>query len=185
MTLMGVGIAGLATGYALLIPRSNAAEDWIATVDADSTNGATQATDTSAQQRWFDLRGAIIASGAVGSAALVTAMPLALPNREKTPWWAWVSGGVGLGLGAFSIAYGVTAEAAPSASCSAPTVDPSVPRACATRGDQTSVALLTGLTAAPRITMPLVYLLRRSPAKLELQVQAGRGQGYVGLRGRL
>ena len=183
MTLVGVGIAGLATGYALLIPRSNAAEDWIATVDADSTNGATQATDASAQQRWFDLRGAIIASGAVGSAALVTAMPLALPNREKTPWWAWVSGGVGIGLGAFSIAYGVTAEAAPSASCSDPTVDPSVPRACATRGDQTSVALLTGLTAAPLITMPLVYLLRRSPAKLEPQVQAGPGLGYVGLRG--
>jgi hypothetical protein len=110
-------------------------------------------------------------------------MPLALPNREKTPWWAWVSGGVGLGLGAFSIAYGVTAEAEPNASCSAATVDPLVPRACAKRGDQTSVALLTGLTAAPLITMPLVYLLRRSPAKLEPQVQAGRGLGYVGLRG--
>jgi len=184
MTLVGVGIAGLATGYALLVPRSKAAEDWIRTVDTDAANGASQATDTSAQQRWFDLRGAIIASGSVGSAALVIAMPLALPNREKTPWWAWVSGGVGLGLGAFSVAYGVTAEAEPSASCSASTVDPLVPRACAKRGDQTSVALLTGLTAAPLITMPLVYLLRRSPAKLEPQVQAGRGQGYVGLRGR-
>lgn len=183
MTLVGVGIAALATGYALLIPRSNAGEDWISTVDTDAANGATQATDTSAQQRWFDLRGAIVASGSVGSAALVTAMPLALPNREKTPWWAWVSGGVGLGLGAFSIAYGVTAEAEPNASCSAATVDPLVPRACAKRGDQTSVALLTGLTAAPLITMPLVYLLRRSPAKLEPQVQAGRGLGYVGLRG--
>ena len=36
MTLVGVGIAGLATGYALLIPRSNAAEDWISTVDTDA-----------------------------------------------------------------------------------------------------------------------------------------------------
>ncbi len=184
MTLIGVGIAGLATGYALLIPRSSAGEDWIATVDSDSTNGATQATNTSAQQRWFNLRTGIIASASVGSAALVTAMPLALPEREKTPWWAWVSGGAGLGLGAFSIAYGVTADPEPSASCSTATVDPAVPRACATRGDETSVALLTGLTAAPLITMPLVYLLRRSPAKLEPQVHAGRGLGYLGLRGR-
>jgi hypothetical protein len=184
MTLVGVGVAGLATGYALLIPRSSAAEDWIAVVDADASNGAAQASDTSAQQRWLDLRSGIIASASVGSAALVTAMPLALPNRDRTPWWAWVSGGVGLGLGAFSIAYGVTADPQPSASCSAATVDPTVPRACATRGDQTSVALLTGLTAAPLITMPLVYLFRRNPKTLEPQVQVTRGVAYFGLRGR-
>lgn len=184
MTLVGVGLAGLATGYALLIPRSSAGEDWIARVDADATSGAPQATDTSAQQRWFNLRGGIIASASVGSAALITAMPLALPNRDKTPWWAWVSGGVGLGLGAFSIAYGVTADPEPSASCSSATVDPSVPRACATRGDQTSVALLTGLTAMPLITMPLVYLLRRNPKKLEPEAHVARGFAYFGIRGK-
>lgn len=177
ITLASVGIAGLATGYALLIPRSSAAEDWFLSVDGGSEGRA-------AQQKWFDLRGGIIASASVGSAALVTAMPLALPNRDKTPWWAWVSGGVGLGLAGFSIAWGVTAEAEPSSSCSAPTLDTTVTRACVKRGEQTSIALLTGLTAAPLITMPLVYLFRPSRAKLEPSVQVGRSGGYLGLSGR-
>jgi hypothetical protein len=177
LTLVGVGVAGLATGYALLAPRSNAALDWVSQVD-------TGGTDTSAQQKWFDLRGAIIASASVGSAALITAMPLALPERDKTPWWAWVSGGVGLGLAGFSIAWGVTAEAAPSTSCSANDLDPLEVRSCVKRGEQTSVALLTGLTSAPLLTMPLVYLFRSSRAKLEPQVQVSRSGGYFGLRGR-
>ncbi len=175
LTLAGVGVAGLVTAYALLAPRSNAALDWVNEVDAGRQ-------DTSAQQKWFDLRGAIIASASVGSAALVTAMPLALPERDKTPWWAWVSGGVGLGLAGFSIAWGVTAEAAPS--CSANNLDSTEVRSCVNREKQTSVAVLTGLTSAPLITMPLVYLLRPSQAKLEPQVEVGRSGGYFGLRGR-
>jgi hypothetical protein len=177
LTLVGVGVAGLTTGYVLLVPRSDAAVDWINEVDAGSQ-------DTTAQQKWFDLRGAIIASGSIGAAALVTAMPLALPERDKTPWWAWVSGGVGLGLAGFSIAWGVTAEAAPSNSCSAPNLNSTDVRSCVSREKQTSVALLTGLTAAPLITMPLVYLLRPTPAKLEPQIEVGRSGAYFGLRGR-
>ncbi|MBT8451382.1 MAG: hypothetical protein KJO40_05375 [Deltaproteobacteria bacterium] len=177
LTLVGVGVAGLATGYALLAPRSSAALDWVSQVDAGGT-------DTSSQQKWFNLRGAIIASASVGSAALITAMPLALPEREKTPWWAWVSGGVGLGLAGFSIAWGVTAEAAPSSSCSGNGLDSAAVRSCVSRGEQTSVALLTGLTSAPLITMPLVYLFRPSRAGLEPQVQVSRSGGYFGLRGR-
>lgn len=177
LTLVGVGVAGLATGYALLAPRSNAALDWVTEVDSGGV-------DTSAQQQWFDLRGAIIASASVGSAALVTAMPLALPERDKTPWWAWVSGGVGLGLAGFSIAWGVTAEAAPSSSCSANNLNSTEVRSCVNREKQTSVALLTGLTSAPLITMPLVYLLRPSRSKLEPQVEVSRSGGYFGLRGR-
>ena len=177
ITVASVGIAGLVTGYALLIPRSSAAEDWIVAVDGGSEG-------TAAQQGWFDLRGGIIASGSVGSAALITAMPLALPERDKTPWWAWMSGGVGLGLAGFSIAWGVMADASPSVSCSSPTLDPTVPRACVQHSEQTVLAVLTGLTAAPLITMPLVYLFRPSRAPLEPQVQLGRSGAYLGLRGR-
>jgi hypothetical protein len=176
LTLAGVGVASLVTGYALLIPRSNAAADWIEEIDADGQ-------DTTAQQKWFDLRGGIIASASVGAAALVTAMPLALPERDKTPWWAWVSGGVGLGLAGFSIAWGVTAEAEPATSCSARMLSADEVRSCVKRGDQTGVALLTGLTAAPLITMPLVYLFRPSRAKLEPRVEVGRSGAYLGLRG--
>lgn len=177
LTLVGVGVAGLATGYALLLPRRNAALDWVDEVDMGGQ-------DTSPQQKWFDLRGAIIATGSAGSAALIAAMPLALPERDKTPWWAWVSGGVGLGLAGFSIAWGVTADPDPSTSCSAPALDPVEVRSCVNRGAQTSVALLTGLTSAPLITMPLVYLLRPSRARLEPTVVLGRGGGHLAVGGR-
>jgi hypothetical protein len=177
LTLVGVGVAGLATGYALLLPRRDAALNWVNEVD-------TGGQDASAQQKWLDLRGAIIATGSVGSASLVAAMPLALPEREKTPWWAWVSGGVGLGLAGFSIARGVTAEAEPSSSCSAQGLGSVAVRSCVNRGAQTSVALLTGLTSAPLIAMPLVYLLRPSRARLEPQVAVGPNGAHLALRGQ-
>jgi hypothetical protein len=177
LTLVGVGVAGLATGYALLIPRKNAALDWVNEVDSGGQ-------DTSAQQKWFDLRGGIIGSASVGAGALVAAMPLALPERQKTPWWAWVSGGVGLGLAGFSIAWGVTAEAEPPTSCSTHALSSTEVRSCVNRGKQTTVALLTGLTAAPLITMPLVYLFRPNRAKLEPQVEVGRSGAHFGIRGR-
>ncbi len=177
LTLVGIGVAGIATGYALLIPRREAALNWVDEVD-------TGGQDTSAQQKWLDLKGAIIATGSVGSAALIAAMPLALPERHETPWWAWVSGGLGLGLAGFSIGWGVTAEGEPSSSCSARDVDSVEVRSCVSRGARTSVALLTGLTSAPLITMPLVYLLRPSRAQLEPRVAVGRSGAHFALRGR-
>jgi hypothetical protein len=177
LTLAGVGVVGLATSYALLIPRRDAAMDWVNVVDMGGG-------DTSAQQKWFDLRGAIIATGSVSSAALVAAMPLALPEREKTPWWAWVSGGVGLGLAGFSIAWGVTAEAEPSTSCSTQDLDTVEVRSCVNGGQRRSAALLTGLTSAPLITMPLVYLFRPSRAQLEPRVVVGRSGAHLALRGQ-
>jgi hypothetical protein len=170
-------LAGLAAGYVLLAPRAAAAEDWVFAVDNGMEGKA-------AQQKWIDLGGGIIVSSSVGSAALVSAMPLALPEREKTPWWAWASGGAGVGLAAFSIAWGITAESEPSSSCTTATLDPSVARACVKRGEHTSVAVLTGLTAAPLLTMPLVYLLRPSRAKLEPSVDVGRSGAHFALRGR-
>jgi len=55
---------------------------------------------------------------------------------------------------------------------------------CVKRGEQTGLAVLTGVTAAPLITMPLVYLFRPSRAKLEPQAQIGRSGAYLGLRGQ-
>lgn len=177
LALVGVGIAGLATGYALLAPRHSAGVDWVTGVDA---NGQAQ----SSQQKWFDLGTGVIVSASVGAGALVTAMPLALPERDKTPWWGWLAGAGGVGLAAFSIAYGVTAEPEPGASCSSAMLNSAEVRTCFNRGEQASVAILTGLTAAPLITMPLVYLFRPSKAKLEPSVEIGRSRGYFGLRGR-
>ena len=95
LTLAGVGMASLIVGYAVLAPRATAAENW-----------ARDVSNTTEQEKWLNFGKWSVATSAIGSAALVTAMPLALPNREKTPWWAWVSGGVGLGVAAFSVAWG-------------------------------------------------------------------------------
>jgi len=78
-------------------------------------------------------------------------MPLALPKRAKTPWWAWLSGGLGVGLAAFSVPYGVTAEPKPSTSCSDLRITSPGAQTCVRRGEQTSVAVLTGVI--PRKTM--------------------------------
>lgn len=177
MTLIGVGLSGLVTGYALLIPRASAAEDWYADVDQGGDG-------VDSQQRWINLRSGIVASASVGAGSLVAAMPLALPERAKTPWWAWLSGGVGVGLAAFSIAYGVTADAEPSVSCGGQQATTDGVASCVKRGEQTSLAVLTGLTAAPLITMPLVYLFRPSKAKLEPSAQIGRSGAYLSLSGR-
>ena len=71
-----------------------------------------------------------------------------------------------------------------STSCSAQTLDPVEVRSCVNRGQHTSVAVLTGLTSAPLITMPLVYLFRPSRARLEPQVTVGRGGASLALRGQ-
>jgi hypothetical protein len=176
VTLASIGSAALITGYALLIPRKSVAEDWISQVDAPAVDSA------STQQQWLDMQGAIIVTGSIGAGALVAAMPLALPKYVKTPWWAWLSGGFGVGLAAFSVAYGVTAEAEPSVGCNGG-VDTAAVRTCVTRGEQVSLAFLTGVTSAPLLTVPLVYLLRRSDKEVTPSVEVGRAGGYLSVRG--
>ena len=110
-------------------------------------------------------------------------MPLALPNRANTPWWAWLSGGLGVGFAAFSIAYGVTAEPGPDTSCASLVPDSNDARACVKHAERVSLSVLTGVTAAPLLTIPLVYLLRRTGAKISPNVEVSRAGGYVSLSG--
>ncbi|MCZ6807642.1 MAG: PEGA domain-containing protein [Deltaproteobacteria bacterium] len=185
LTLAGIGSAALITGYVLLAPRASAAEDWINLEDLlEAGMMGVEMEATAAQQKWLNLRSAIIATASVGGAALVAAMPLALPKREKTPWWAWLSGGLGVGLAAFSVYYGVTADAEPSGGCAASSVDGSDARACVKRGEQVSLAILTGVSAAPLLTVPLVYLFRPSDKDIAPSIEVSRSGGYVSVRGR-
>jgi hypothetical protein len=177
LTLAGFGSAALITGYVLMAPRASVAEDWI-----DLTDAGTEATQT--QQKWLNLGSAIIWTASVGGAALVATMPLALPKHDKPPWWAWLSGGLGVGLAAFSIYYGVTAEAEPSIGCAASSVDEEGARACVRRGEQVSLAILTGVTAAPALTVPLVYLFRRSDKDITPSIKVSPSSGYLSVRGR-
>jgi hypothetical protein len=188
LTLASLGTVSLITGYALFLPRKSTAEDWLNDIDPNPDSVRVDATHDSVrvdatQEKWLNLNTGIIIAGAVGGAALVAAMPLVLPKRDKTPWLAWLSGGLGLGLTAFSIAWGVTADDKPPTSCSSPSIDPIEARTCITRSEQVSLAILTGATAAPLLTIPLVYLLRPSEKNIQPSVEVGRNRAYVGVSG--
>jgi len=177
MTLFAAGSASLLGGYVLLGPRARAAEDWVQALDAGQSSAALQ-------QKWINMGIGLVVTSSVGAGLLVTSMPLALPKRDQTPWWAWLSGGLGVGLAAFSIAYGVTAESEPGASCSSLLTDPTDARTCVNRSEQISVAVLTGATAAPLLTIPLVYLFRPSKSKLTPELEVSQSGGYVAVHGR-
>ena len=173
VALASAGTASLLAGYGLLITRRSAGEDWL-----------NDPNSLSAQDKWLKLGTGVIATGAAGGGLLVAAMPLVLPYKAKTPWWAWLSGGLGVGAAVGSIVSGVTADPKPPVSC---TLNGPDPTACVIRGRDIDRAILLGATAAPLLTMPLVYLLRKSDKKrqadLEPSVVVGRQGGVFAIRG--
>jgi hypothetical protein len=176
VALASVGSAGLLAGYVLIGPRARASEDWVRALDAGQ-GGA------SFQQKWINTGIGLVVTSSAGAAALVTALPLALPKQAKTPWWAWMSGGLGVGLAAFSVAYGVTAESEPATSCTSLVTDPTDARTCVRHSERVSAAILTGATAAPLLTIPLVYLLRPANSKLTPEIEVSRSSAYLGIQG--
>jgi hypothetical protein len=176
LTLVAAGSASLLTGYVLLGPRARVSEDWVHALDAGGLGSA------SFQQKWVNMEQGIFVTSSLGAAALVTAMPLVLPKHSKTPWWAWVSGGLGVGFAAFSVAYGVTTEGQPNTSCSNLITDPTDSRTCVKRSERVTLAVLTGVTAASLLTIPFVYLLRPK-TKISPDIEVSRSGGYFGVRG--
>lgn len=173
LTLASAGTASLLTGYGLLAVRGAAGDDWIA--DSGSLD---------AHSKWLNLGTGLIVTGSAGAAMLVTAMPLALPYKAKTPWWAWLSGGLGLGLTAGAIAVAVTADPKPAESCSVNNLNP---EPCVNRRRQTDLAIMLGVTAAPLLTMPLVYLFRKNEKRIKADLSPGihvhRSGGTLTIRG--
>lgn len=173
IALASVGTASLVSSYALLVARRSAGDDWIA-----STNSL------SAQDKWLHLGTGLTITGPVGGALLAAAMPLVLPYQAKTPWWSWLSGALGLAAAAGSIASGVIAPAKPPTSCTLSGPDPAP---CVNRGRDIDRAVVLAATAAPLLTMPLVYLLRRDKARLRAElaprVSFSRQGGTLGIHG--
>ena len=173
VSLASVGAASLAAGWSLAIVRRSAGDDWIA--DPNSL---------SLQAKWLDLQTGVIVGGSVGGGLLVAAMPMVLPIHAKTPWWAWVNGGLGVAAAVGSIVSAATASPKPAESCELNGQDPS---ACVNWKRDTDRAILLGATAAPLLTMPLVYLLRRGARKPKVEVQprvlVSRQGGAVGVTG--
>ncbi len=173
VSLASAGTASLAAGWSLSLVRRSAGDDWIA-----------DPSSLSLQAKWLDLGTGVIVTGSIGGGFLVAAMPMVLPVHSKTPWWAWVNGGLGVAAAVGSIVSAVTASPKPAGSCE---VNPEDPTACVNRQRDTDRAILLGATAAPLLTMPLVYLLRRGDRKPSVELQprvlVGRRGGAVGVTG--
>ena len=170
-TLVGLGAAGIGTSLGLHLRRGTLGDDLIAEPD-----------DLQQAQDWRDLRIGVWVGAGVGGAALVGALPLVLPDalvqgdgESKVPWWAWVSGGAGLGLTAYAIY-----EAATLTTCPEPFIgNEARVRACVDRGQETGRLSLALAGAAPLLTVPLVYLLRPKRIHPSVSMTADRAMIQV------
>jgi len=173
VSLASAGAASLAAGWSLFIVRRPAGDDWMS-----------EPNNLSLQAKWLDLGTGVIVGASVGGGLLVASMPMVLPVHAKTPWWAWVNGGLGVAAAVGSIVSATTAAPKPAESCE---VNGQEPSACVDRERDTDRAILLGATAAPLLTMPLVYLLRRGKRKPKVEVQprvvVSRQGGAVGVTG--
>ena len=123
--LGAVGVAGLGTG-------------WILQQQYSSANG-----EQSRGWHWL--------AGGIGAASLSSALPFLLPAEPGVPWWAWVSGAVGLGLGVYG-----TYGALLGGGCAERYTDGS----CQTDETNTGLGDMMILSAIPLIAVPITYLLR-------------------------
>jgi hypothetical protein len=160
-SLLGVGVASIGASIGLHIWRGELGERFIETP-----------ANLNAAQQWNDVRIGVWTTAAFGGAATSAAMPLLLPGYERTPWWGWTLGAVGLGLTGYAIYEGVTMS-----SCPEPYVaDQAAVRSCVARGQEAGRVALALAGAAPLLTIPLVYLFRPLRAEPSISV---KGQGAV------
>jgi hypothetical protein len=160
-SLFGVGVASIGASIGLHVWRGELGDRFIETP-----------ANLNAAQQWNDVRVGVWTTAAFGGAATSAAMPLLLPDYERTPWWGWTLGAAGLGLTGYAIYEGVTMT-----SCSEPYVaDQAAVRACVTRGQEAGRLAMALAGAAPLLTIPLVYLFR--PLRAEPSVSVA-GQGAV------
>ncbi len=154
-SLFGAGVASIGASVGLHVWRGNLGDEF----------GGSPANLNTAQQ-WYDARIAVWATAALGGVATSAAMPLLLPNYERTPWWSWTLGAFGLGLTGYAIYEGVAMT-----SCLEPYIaDEAAVRACVQRGQEAGRIALALAGAAPLLSVPLVYLFRPLRAKPSISV---------------
>ena len=160
-SLFGVGVASIGASVGLHVWRGKLGDRFIETP-----------ANLNAAQRWNDVRIGVWTTAAFGGAATSAAMPLLLPDYERTPWWGWTLGAAGLGLAGYAIYEGVTMTSCPEPYLA----DQAAVRSCAARGQEAGRLALALAGAGPLLTIPLVYLLRPLRAVPSVSVT---GQGAM------
>jgi hypothetical protein len=164
-SLFGAGVASIGASVGLQVWRGKLGESFSA-----------MPANLDAAQQWNNARIAVWTTAAFGGVASSGAMPLLLPDHERTPWWGWMSGVLGLGLSGYAIYEGVTMT-----SCPEPFIaNEAAARACVQRGQESGRVALALAGAAPLLTIPLVYLIR--PLRAEPSVSASGSGAVLNLR---
>ena len=165
-SLFGVGVASMGASVGLHVWRGELGDRF-----------AGSPSNLNAAQQWQnDARIGVWTTAVFGGAATSAAMPLLLPEYERTPWWGWTVGAVGLGLTAYAIYEGVTMT-----SCPEPYIaDPSAVGSCVARGQEAGRLSLALAGAAPLLSIPLVYLFR--PLRVEPSVSVAEEGAMLRVR---
>lgn len=164
-TLLGTGVASVGASIGLHVWRGELGDRFVA-----------MPANLNAAQQWNDARIGVWATAAFGGAATSAAMPLLLPEYERTPWWGWTLGAIGLGLTGYAIYEGVTMTSCPDSYVA----NEAAARACVDRGQEAGRISLALAGAAPLLTVPLVYLIR--PLRAEPTLSASRSGAMVQIR---
>ncbi len=128
-------------------------------------------------RRWM------LATGAFASAALTATVPLFTPERDGVPWYSWLIGAAGVGVGVLGVFYeadeGCEARAQPREG-----IEPG----CIALENHHDVGSLLIMASVPLITAPLTHLVRawfgRRSKALAPRVELDREHLAVGLQGR-
>ena len=156
-SLLGVGAASIGASVGLHLWRGELGDRFTASPGS-----------LGAAQHWNNARIGVWATAAFGGAATSAAMPLILPNQQRTPWWGWTLGAAGLGLTGYAIYEGVTMTGCPDPYIA----DEAAVRSCVARGQEAGRLSLALAGAAPLLSIPLVYLFR--PLRVEPSVSVTR-----------
>ncbi|MCB9603806.1 MAG: PEGA domain-containing protein [Sandaracinus sp.] len=153
LVLAAVGIGAYGGGLATHRLRAKAGDTYVAREPVDP--------DFVARQRdWLDYQVPTHVLAYVGGAFVAAGFAFALPERDGTPWWAWLSGGVGLLTAGIGAALVVTF---PDCEQVAET-----PRACVDRGQGGQRSSFLVSAALPLLAVPFTYLFGRdAPVRVE------------------
>jgi hypothetical protein len=153
MITCGVGVASLATSWALFVERrAFRLQNW--------------PTVTANDERAYARRGTwTVASLLLGASALAVSPYFLLQQTESVPTYAWILGSVGLAAAAVGIGAWITDE-----HCGPEVVLP-LRQPCRSVRADSLFGIEVALTALPLITLPLNYVLRGA-TRAELTVDS-------------
>jgi hypothetical protein len=168
-------VAGLSASALALGAYAGAIATHRIRLDAGDRYVATDASDPELldrQDRWLGYQVPTHVLAYSGGALLALGVALALPERDGTPWWAWLSGGVGVAFAAIGAGLVAALPDCPNVLENR--------RACVDRGQGGQRTSFFVSAALPLLAVPLTYVFGRGT---RVEASAGADHAQLSLRG--